>query len=221
MPDKKNAHEQFKQGARLRTALSFLVAVCMYVGIFYVNPGLVFTASVPQESPAVVPLQNVVEVTSVQLDTPVPDAPRRIAEPKMPTVAPVDISEDITIPKTTLQERPVLPPPPPLKKVRTPAYMLVNVAPRWTNRDQMERLLSEQFPYHLRRMSVSGATAQLHVHLDKQGRVIEAKLSRSSGHEALDALALKAADRMEFTPAISHGRPVRIWTIVTVRFQVY
>ena len=55
--------------------------------------------------------------------------------------------------------------------------------------------------------------------IDASGGIRKAVLLRSSGSTALDDAALEAIDRMEFRPAINHGKRVPVWVQLPISFQ--
>jgi protein TonB len=50
--------------------------------------------------------------------------------------------------------------------------------------------------------------------IDADGRVLESKLQKSSGHSGLDEAARSALSKCRFKPAMFEGRPARAWTAV-------
>ena len=58
------------------------------------------------------------------------------------------------------------------------------------------------------------------VHISPHGRVLEADIVQGSGHEVLDAAALKAVRAARFSPALRRGRPVELRVRLTVSFRL-
>jgi TonB family protein len=58
------------------------------------------------------------------------------------------------------------------------------------------------------------------VHVDMDGRVTDAAVLGSSGHEALDRAAETAVRRWQFEPATQQGRPVLSTTTVSITFRL-
>ena len=58
------------------------------------------------------------------------------------------------------------------------------------------------------------------VHISPHGRVLEADIVQGSGHEVLDAAALKAVRAARFSPALKRGRPVELRVRLTVSFRL-
>ena len=57
-------------------------------------------------------------------------------------------------------------------------------------------------------------TVTLDFQVSKNGKVKNSKVSRSSGHEALDESAHLALTKCSFKPATTKGKPVEAWTKV-------
>ncbi|MEO1995312.1 MAG: energy transducer TonB, partial [Planctomycetaceae bacterium] len=60
----------------------------------------------------------------------------------------------------------------------------------------------------------------LHVRVDIQGRVRDARVHSSSGTRALDQAALEAVRRWKFRPALRGRRPVEHAVLVPVSFRI-
>ena len=75
------------------------------------------------------------------------------------------------------------------------------------------------YPLSARRRGYQG-TVILEVFVGSTGRVIDLRLTQSSGHAALDNAALKAVKRWNFTPGSRDDQPVDMWVRVPVRFQL-
>ncbi|HET7299793.1 MAG TPA: TonB family protein [Oleiagrimonas sp.] len=64
-----------------------------------------------------------------------------------------------------------------------------------------------------------GTTVVL-IHVDANGKPLEARVDYSSGSRALDQAAAKAAMQWHFKPATIHGKPVKAWARVPVAFRL-
>ncbi len=87
----------------------------------------------------------------------------------------------------------------------------MQVAPEVRNRSEVFRLLESEYPPLLRDAGVGGSV-RLGIHVDAEGNVAGVELLDPSGHPALDAAAVRVAERMLFSPALSDGErvPVRV-----------
>lgn len=63
-------------------------------------------------------------------------------------------------------------------------------------------------------------TVLVSVRVGVNGRVIEARLERSSGYADLDKSALREARLWRFVPGTEDGRPTPMWTHVPIKFQL-
>jgi len=63
-------------------------------------------------------------------------------------------------------------------------------------------------------------TVWLSVRVGANGRVLEIKLDRSSGHGVLDQSAMREARRWRFVAGTEDGRPTPMWTKIPVTFRL-
>ena len=75
------------------------------------------------------------------------------------------------------------------------------------------------FPDEARKAKISG-TVLLLVEVDENGRPMKIAVRRSSGHDVLDAAALRAVRNWRFEPARLDGKPVDARLEVPVRFAL-
>jgi TonB family protein len=69
------------------------------------------------------------------------------------------------------------------------------------------------------RGKVHEAQVAIRVDLDARGKLIRARIVRSSGFQALDLAALVAADKSTYTPARSHCKAVEGSFLFTVTYS--
>lgn len=100
-----------------------------------------------------------------------------------------------------------------------PHFTPYTTRPSVSNRDEVQRLLIQSYPPALRDAGVGG-TVVAWVLVDARGNVMSTRLKQTSGHPALDAAGLKAAEHMKFTPADHNGMPVNVWIQLPVSFRV-
>lgn len=155
----------------------------------------------------------------------IPPPPEQIARPATPVIAEADVSEDITIAPTTFEENPVndLPPPPTssgeVDLSAGPAFTPYTVGPEITNRGEVQRALTNEYPPLLRDAGIGG-TVLVWFYIDENGRVIDTQVNQGSGHAQLDQAALKVADIMRFSPALNRDKRVPVWVSFPITFQV-
>ena len=69
------------------------------------------------------------------------------------------------------------------------------------------------YPEENARLKNAG-TVTLQFLIDTDGRVLESKLQKSSGHRGLDEAARSGLSKCRFKPPMVDGKPVRAWTAV-------
>jgi TonB family protein len=100
-----------------------------------------------------------------------------------------------------------------------PVFTPFKVYPGIRNREAVVRVLEREYPPALRDAGIGG-TARMAIRLDEEGRVRDVALEGASGHDALDRVALRAVDIMEFTPALNRDQRVSVWVSLPVEFRV-
>ena len=93
-----------------------------------------------------------------------------------------------------------------------------DVLPRQTNKEFFERLLEREYPPELRRAGIGG-NVTVWLMLDTEGVVQEASVKEGSGYTQLDAVAVRIARRMRFTPALYNGKPNAVKIAITITFS--
>jgi len=76
-----------------------------------------------------------------------------------------------------------------------------------------------EYPRLARRRGLEGVVL-LEVLVDNSGRVVDIRLSRTSGHALLDKAAMKGVQRWQFIPGTMNGRPQEMWVEIPVRFKL-
>ncbi|MBX6169490.1 MAG: energy transducer TonB [Thermobispora bispora] len=98
-----------------------------------------------------------------------------------------------------------------------PTFTPYTVKPELKNRDEVARALQRNYPPLLRDAGVGG-TVLIWALIDEAGEVIKTQVKESSGHEALDAAALKVGEIMKFTPALNRDQKVKVWIQLPIVF---
>ncbi len=93
----------------------------------------------------------------------------------------------------------------------------------WLNRGhRLPALRSQELPFRyparLWRSGVEGEVV-VRVHITAAGAVDSVVLETSSGHEELDAIALRGAKELDYHPARRGEDPVAVWALLPVRFS--
>ncbi|MFQ5679488.1 MAG: energy transducer TonB [Gemmatimonadota bacterium] len=203
---------------RYGTVLSagILLSVAVHFLLFQYFPG--FTAPAMQGGAP--------QLTSLELppEVEIPPPPEQIARPATPTVAEVDVSEEITIAPTTFEANPVqtLAPPPTATEAdpsARPRFIPYDTPPRLLNGAKIEKLLRGYYPSALRQAGVGG-TVNLWLFVDETGAVKRTVVKESSGYVALDEAAGRVAIRMRFSAAKNRDKVTAVWVSQPIHFAV-
>jgi protein TonB len=154
----------------------------------------------------------------------IPPPPQQISRPATPVIAAADIDEDITIAPTTFDDNPVDDLPPPPSDVASdisaaPTFTPYTVAPRILNVDEVQRAMVREYPALLRDAGIGG-TVRVWFFIDEEGRVGDRRIEQSSGHQALDDVALAVAEVYRFSAAMNRDARVPVWVVFPITFQV-
>jgi protein TonB len=154
----------------------------------------------------------------------IPPPPERISRPATPVIATAAVDEDITIAPTTFEENPVedLPPPPAQETTdiaAAPVFTPMTVRPEIKNRREVVQAMMRAYPPILKDAGIGGQ-ALVWFFISEEGRVLDKRISRSSGHEQLDEAALDVASVYEFTPALNRDKVVKVWVQIPITFEV-
>lgn len=193
---------------------SVIAATVLHFGMFALWPDMT-AADVSFEA---------AELEAIELppEIEIPPPPERIARPATPVITDAVIEEDISIAPTTFEDNPVdeLPPPPEATETDLsagPTFTPFTVRPDLKNTNEVRRSLEREYPPLLRDAGIGGQV-QVWFYIDEDGRVLDTRLQKSSGHKALDDAALKVADIMEFTPALNRDKRVKVWVAFPITF---
>lgn len=99
-----------------------------------------------------------------------------------------------------------------------PSFTRYTKKPELLNRGEVASLLEQSYPPLLRNAGVGGNVI-VWVKVDEAGRAADTRIAKASGHDALDAAALRVAGAMRFTPAENDGRPVVAWIQLPIVFR--
>ena len=144
-----------------------------------------------------------------------PPPPPELAPPPPPFIPPPEINiarppppPQSTAPTVVTTVKPVAPPP------TAPAP--VSVLPRI----DAQRSHEPEYPPQSRRLGEQGAVV-LQVLVDADGRVLEAKLVKSSGFGRLDQAALEGVKTSyRFVPGTVDGKPQQMWHTITINWKL-
>ena len=154
----------------------------------------------------------------------IPPPPEAIRRPSVPVMATTVVDEDITIAPTTFEQYSIeqMPPPPeaPVEEASDRQTLTpFTVAPVIQNGPEVARLMQEYYPSRLLDAGIGGAVL-VWAYVDEEGRVGQVRVAETSGHDSLDAAALKVVDRIRFAPAINRDARVAVWIQLPLEFDV-
>lgn len=156
------------------------------------------------------------EEAPVELPEPPPQEPEPEPTPEPLPPLPEPVPETVSEP-----DPPATPTPEP-----TPTLPEPDVAAAPDNSDGVadvppapRRPIKPEYPLQARQEQWEGEVTCA-VHISPHGRVLEADIVQGSGHEVLDAAALKAVRAARFSPALRRGRPVELRVRLTVSFRL-
>ena len=114
-------------------------------------------------------------------------------------------------------------PPPPAERTTdiaaAPVFTPMTVRPEIKNRDEVVRAMMRAYPPILRDAGIGGQTL-VWFFIFEEGRVLDKRVAKSSGHEQLDEAALDVASIYEFTPALNRDKVVKVWVQIPITFEV-
>lgn len=213
-----SANDRFKEGFSTWLAGGLILATLAHFALFELFPTM-RAADIEVKSQRT-------EAVELPPDVEIPPPPQQVARPATPKVsAAAEVSEDVTISKTTFDSNPTeqLPPPPKSTGEESeegqPAFIPYDVAPELKNPGEVQRYLRNVYPPSLKENSIGG-TVTLWVHVDETGEVEKTRVRKSSGYDAFDRAARKVARRMQFSPALNRDRKTAVWVQQRIHFQV-
>jgi len=92
-------------------------------------------------------------------------------------------------------------------------YYKVDVKPKPIN------LPKHEYPQHVKKAGIEGNTV-VQVLVDTNGTVLDTKIIKSSGNDALDKAAVVAAKKATFTHPQHKGKAVRVWVAIPMKFEL-
>jgi TonB family protein len=97
---------------------------------------------------------------------------------------------------------------------------VVTVLPRLSNAREAERLLQHLYPPLLRDAGVTGRTVVVLI-IDREGKVEPGSVRvQETTHPGFAEAAIRAAEKMRFTPARLNGRPVSVVIALPIGWQL-
>ena len=149
---------------------------------------------------------------------PPPPPPPELQKPPPPFVPPPEISIQSEAAPTntiTVQSKVATPPPPPQPPAPPkPAGITAPVLVSARGADCMP-----DYPPIAIRLNQTGVTT-VTVQIDAEGHPANVTVTGSSGHDSLDAAAIKCVNRWHFKPAMQNGQPVPATVQRNIKWQL-
>lgn len=208
------ANDRFKSQSTHWTRVGLLVAAGLHFGLFVLVR--------PFEAAEMGGVVREMDVISLPPEVRFPPPPEAIPRPAAPRISTVDISDEITIERTTFDEPPTGQLPPPSgdpKPSDRPSFIAFDTHPVMLNAAEVQRVLEREYPRTLRNAGVEGRV-ELWLYLSEEGVVETAEIKTSSGNPLLDEAALRVAPEMSFSPALNREKATAVWVSQWVTFQV-
>jgi len=215
-----SANDRMKAGFRMRFWGSMILAVVGHFVLIQYSP----TMTTDDYSFAASDLEAIELPPEIEIPAP----PQAIARPATPVISEVAVAEDLTISPTTFEFNPVetLPPPPTEAAAggsddiaSAPTFTPYTVAPQLLNRNEVARMMIEEYLPLLKRSGIGGIV-QVYFFINREGVVEDSRIYKSSGFDELDAAALAVAGVYRFSPAMNRDKLVPVWVALPIEFQV-
>ncbi len=100
-----------------------------------------------------------------------------------------------------------------------PVFTPMTLRPEIRNRAESQEALMQEYPAVLRDSGIGGRVV-VWFFISPEGRVLDRRISETSGHNPLDESALRVADVFRFTPAMNRDEPVAVWIQLPITFQL-
>ena len=126
--------------------------------------------------------------------------------------------------EVTVDAEPEAIPPPPAEVdadaslMEKPKFVVHTVKPKMLNPAEVDRVLKREYPALLKDAGIGGTT-KVHLFIDESGEVANALVRASSGHVALDEIALRVGEAARFSPAMNRDEVVALWITLDIAFK--
>lgn len=210
------AAERFRRRSGRLLALALILSVALHFAFFRLFRGF----GIPELDG----VPGAIAFIELPPEIEIPRPPEAIARPATPTVAKVEVSDELTIAPTTFEANPVesLGPPPAAARPdpsERPRFIPYDTPPRLQNGEEIRRLLVSEYPRALKEAGIGG-TVVVWLYVDVSGTVARTLVKESSGSALLDAAAGRVAGRMRFSPAKNRDQATAVWVSQAITFEV-
>jgi protein TonB len=201
-----SANFEFKSKYMRTLEIALLIAGAVHLAAIYTVPPMEITPYSLKE--------NVLEAIDIPDDIVIPPPPEEIERPVIPTEMEIsdDVSVEETIPETDFN--PFAPPEIPEESTGGDSFYAFDTPPTPIKRQAPE------YP-ELARAAGAEGTVMVEVTVDKNGRVIEARVVSSDTIKSLEEAAKKAARDWLFNPAKQRDLPVKARIVIPFEFKLH
>lgn len=208
------ANDRFKSQSTQWTRVGLLVAAGLHFGLFVLVR--------PFEAAEMGSVVNEMDVISFPPDVRIPPPPEAIRRPAAPRVSTVDVSDEITIERTTFDQPSIGQLPPPSgdpEPSDRPSFIAFDTHPVMLNAAEVQRVLEREYPRTLKDAGIEGSV-ELWLYVTEDGTVGRFEIKTSSGNPLLDEAAGRVVPSMSFTPAKNRDKVTAVWVSQWITFQV-
>ncbi len=209
------ANDELKTRFQRHMIVSTLIAIAAHVGAILWWPSFeVEYEMAGAETMAAITAEEKIDLPETK---PLP-------RPARPVIATTDVSEDITIGKTTITDQPPIfrPPEPAVSQDKSgqgEEYVPYTLGPRLLNERETLAALERQYPPLLQDTGIGGRVV-LRLQLSAEGAILSKVILVSSEYQSMDMAALNVADTMRFSPAMNREKPVAVTVDFPLVFEV-
>lgn len=201
-----SANFQFKQKYMRTMLIGMAIAIAIHIIAFVAVPPYELTPYSLQE--------NTLQAIEIPDDIIIPPPPEEIERPVIPTELEIsdDVSVDETIPETDFN--PFAPPEVPQESGAGDSFYAFDSPPKPI------KTVTPEYP-ELATAAGAEGTVQVEVTIDKNGRVIAARVIQSDTIKSLEEAARKAAMGWLFNPAKQRDIPVKAKIVIPFEFNLH
>jgi protein TonB len=201
-----SANFEFKSKYMRTFEITILIAVAVHVAAIYTVPPITLTPYSLKES--------TLEAIEIPDDIVIPPPPEEIERPVLPTEMEIsdDVSVDETIPETDFN--PFAPPEIPEDTGAGDSFYAFDSPPTAI------KTKAPEYP-ELARAAGAVGTVLVEILVDKNGRVLSARVIKSDTIKSLEEAAMRAAMDWLFTPAKQRDMPVKAKIVIPFEFKLH
>lgn len=213
IPRTKNPVHDLKRDYNRTLSICVGITFTLHVGIVVVFPTFLANARRIERLPIVIETVDIPETRQIKRSPPPPRPTVPIATES------TDVPDDVTIETTDLDlERiSIVLPPAPSEAMEDGTEEEVIEFFKVEKKPQIIKQVPPGYPVLARKAGIEG-TVILKVLVDKDGSVAQATVVK--GKSILEKAALQAIYQYRFSPGLQNDKPVKVWLIMPILFQL-